>query len=319
MVYNYSSYAIDDFSVWSQRYEQKVGHHTAYMYQLVADLLRDDAIKFALPDGGRLFAGKQNLSPKDADLLHLPYPVIALEYFVSSGPIHDPIQKCDAPKRICLAIDITDSSADKEPGLFVIPSYYDNAHKMWVLPPYQAFIPKRQDHSPNSLNKIDIPSFTQTDLCIQIVPLLTEEYDYGVQKYGAQEMVRRGLLDTIDEVNSLLCFLLALSCKNVRARDSQDPKDIEKINKKRLHKGKRPFFTYKILDIVVPIKSSSKQEQLGSENKRRPPRIHLRRGHIRKLSSEKRLWVNACVVGTMSQGTVEKDYRVIAVEPKPIP
>jgi hypothetical protein len=319
MIYNYSSYAIDDFFEWSRRYKQKGGHHTANMYQVVADLLKEDAVKFALPDGGRLFTGKHSLSPEDSDLLHLPFPVIALEYFVSSGPIHDPVQQCDAPKRICLALENSDSSLGNEAGIFVIPSWYDNAQKIWVLPASQAFIPKRQDHSPDSLCRIDIPSFTKSDLCIQMVPLLKEEYDYGVQQYGVNEMERRGFLDVIDEVNSLLCFLHALSCTNVLARESQDQKDLDKINRKRLQKGKRPFFTYKILEIVVPIERSSKQEPSGDEKKRNPPRMHLRRGHIRRLPSGKRLWINACVVGNRSKGLIKKDYRVVPIKLKSEP
>jgi hypothetical protein len=58
MIYNYSSYAIDDFLVWSRRYEKMGSHHTANMYRIVANLLKDDAVKFALPDGGRLFTVK---------------------------------------------------------------------------------------------------------------------------------------------------------------------------------------------------------------------------------------------------------------------
>ena len=82
----------------------------------------------------------------------------------------------------------------------------------------------------------------------------------------------------------------------------------EKLNKSRIKKGKTPFFSYKVLTINsqkgnAPSNSNSK----GSHSS---PRIHLRRGHIRKLES-KTVWVNACVVGDKKKGAVNKDYQVI--------
>lgn len=37
---------------------------------------------------------------------------------------------------------------------------------------------------------------------------------------------------------------------------------------------------------------------------------HLRRGHIRTLADQRRIWVNACVVGQPSVGRIEKRYRI---------
>jgi hypothetical protein len=39
------------------------------------------------------------------------------------------------------------------------------------------------------------------------------------------------------------------------------------------------------------------------------PRVHLRRGHIRRLPG-KNIWVNATIVGNSDLGVVIKDYSV---------
>ena len=39
------------------------------------------------------------------------------------------------------------------------------------------------------------------------------------------------------------------------------------------------------------------------------PRVHLRRGHIRKIADGRTVWVQACVVGS-KHGMVLKDYKL---------
>ena len=83
---------------------------------------------------------------------------------------------------------------------------------------------------------------------------------------------------------------------------------IEQQGKKREAKGKVPFFTYKVLTLKPSKRSSG--EGLGGTHA--SPRVHLRRGHIRRLP-DKRIWVNGCVVGDKSKGMVVKDYAVPAI------
>lgn len=310
MNYNYSTYAIEDFLKWAERYEQIESPKTASMYVELCRML-EQAVKFALPDGGRLFDAKNPLSRYDSDLLHLPYPIVALEYFVSECPNHDEVQNHDAPKRICLAVDWPGPMRCDQGGIQVIPLWFDASQEMWVASSSCAFIPRDQVTPPESLMYVNYPGSQQGDLEWELVQLLDEEYEYGVQELGKDEMRRRGVLDVVDELNSLLSFLLALSCSNVKVRDTED---LSKLNKKRLKRGKRPFFTYKVLDILVPAARVPKGEVPKAQSGRQPPRIHLRRGHVRRLASGSRTWVNACVVGKKEDGIVGKDYRVIPVE-----
>lgn len=41
------------------------------------------------------------------------------------------------------------------------------------------------------------------------------------------------------------------------------------------------------------------------------PRAHLRRGHIRKISDDRRVWVSPTIVNPGAKGAVEKDYQVV--------
>lgn len=78
------------------------------------------------------------------------------------------------------------------------------------------------------------------------------------------------------------------------------------LNKKRAKSGKFPILEYKTLTIIVDEQRSVSEPQGGTHAS---PRVHLRRGHIRRIAPEKRIWVQPCVVGS-NHGIVLKDYRV---------
>ena len=110
----------------------------------------------------------------------------------------------------------------------------------------------------------------------------------------------------LDRVSvTLLSFVAALQCSNVKMVDETAP---IKLNKSRIKKGKQPFFDYKVLTIDT----KGKPEQSKSKGciSRTSTRVHLRRGHIRRLE-HKTVWVNPCVVGDKSKGMVTKDYRIL--------
>jgi hypothetical protein len=104
-------------------------------------------------------------------------------------------------------------------------------------------------------------------------------------------------------VNLLLLFFSVLACSNVRAVDVPAP---EALNKKRARSGKLPIKSHKVLHLVLP-SSHNNRDALGGSH--RSPRVHLRRGHIRRLENGLTVWVSACVVGS-KHGIVTKDYAV---------
>lgn len=79
------------------------------------------------------------------------------------------------------------------------------------------------------------------------------------------------------------------------------------LNKKRQANGKQPFFSYKVLQLAEEQRASVKG---GSGGQHSSPRMHLRRGHLRRLES-KVVWVRPSMVNAESKrGVVIKDYEV---------
>lgn len=108
-------------------------------------------------------------------------------------------------------------------------------------------------------------------------------------------------------IYALLCFLAALNCSNVKQYVLPKPK-IPVNSKGKPKQGKQPFFSYKIL--TIDTQSQQPQSNTTGGGTHASPRVHLRRGHIRRLPN-KTVWVNACVVGDKSKGMVHKDYNVV--------
>jgi hypothetical protein len=80
------------------------------------------------------------------------------------------------------------------------------------------------------------------------------------------------------------------------------------LTSKRLQaKGKAPLFSWHTVKIEPP---KPKAEPLGGTHA--SPRLHDRRGHLRRFKNGKTCWVRACKVGDASKGVVFKDYEVAA-------
>lgn len=109
------------------------------------------------------------------------------------------------------------------------------------------------------------------------------------------------LSDYQDEIGTLLCFLNILGCSNVNVERVEPKTSGRKI------KAALPFDTYHVLTIDVP-RIAGAGESTGGH---RSPREHLRRGHIRRMSDGRRIWVNATVVAAgRGAGVVHKDYAI---------
>ncbi|GAC1664618.1 MAG: hypothetical protein PVS3B2_00540 [Candidatus Dormibacteraceae bacterium] len=106
--------------------------------------------------------------------------------------------------------------------------------------------------------------------------------------------------DYRDEAAALLSLLNALSCSNVRT-EQHIPKTRAKV------KEALPFDSYHYLTIEMSAGGSAQ----GISGSHRSPREHLRRGHVRRLPDDRRIWINATVVAAgRGSGVVRKDYLV---------
>lgn len=99
-------------------------------------------------------------------------------------------------------------------------------------------------------------------------------------------------------------FLIALNCSNVETISHAPP---EKLNKKRISAGKTPLVVFKTLHIKP---SASAIERAANGEGRTGPRLHFRRGHIRRLGEDRAIWVQPCMVGSLQSGMVMKDYQM---------
>lgn len=104
----------------------------------------------------------------------------------------------------------------------------------------------------------------------------------------------------------VVATLAVLRCNNIVVRDNLAP---AALNKKRERNGKVPFFSFKTLHLKVG-ESMARLVPGNQCSDRSGPRLHMRRGHIRRLSSGVTTWVQACIVGSAKQGMVMKDYEV---------
>jgi hypothetical protein len=125
-------------------------------------------------------------------------------------------------------------------------------------------------------------------------------FDIGVSGRTGMNIMRVDeripVRDYADEAGAVLHLLNALSCTNVRTIRS-----IPKIKAKT--KDALPFDSYHFLTIDS---SDASGAGVGGH---RSPREHLRRGHIRRISSGRRLWINATVVAAnRGAGKITKDY-----------
>lgn len=106
--------------------------------------------------------------------------------------------------------------------------------------------------------------------------------------------------------NILLDVLSTTNCINVESRDNIPP---EKLNKKRIENGKCPMFIYKTLHL----KSNGNKSDDGdsfSNDRRCGVKLHFRRGHRRRISGNRSIWVQPHMVGDKKFGVIEKVYQI---------
>lgn len=109
-------------------------------------------------------------------------------------------------------------------------------------------------------------------------------------------------------VSFMVRGLSVLNCSNVVTVENPAP---AALNKKRSKAGKVPLFSYRTLHLAADVVRTV-QKGGAPAAERAAPRLHLRRGHIRRLPSGAKVWVRACMVGDAGRGFHFKDYHVHA-------
>lgn len=272
-----------------------------------------DCVHFALPDGGLIFDDRKKGITKER--IRLPFKNITVEYYTPEVEYdkEDP-SSLPVTKHLLLASEMTTEEmkelfqsedwsifSEDDIWIHIFIAGYTPALGLWVACPLGWAMPSLWDANINNDDK---------NIALHIngygLHLMPKEREYLEETYG-KDTAREDLLkDISSEVNALLELCEALSCSNVKHEIIQTFHP--NINQRRIKDGKTPFYETRTLWIDVPGVSKDSGDPQGGTH--RSPRQHLRRGHIRRLPTGKKVWVNSAVVGSKENGVIKKDYAI---------
>lgn len=275
---NYSVSAVREFWAILQRAGRGRENDRANLDYLVDCLER--GIHFALPDHGLLIERPRKIGNVSA-IAKPPFPVTILEYAATgeSIPGH-PDYKTE--KRIVVATD----DGDKVTIVPINSAPSNMTDRRWLTPVIFIQIEYNQT---GETTRYGYSEFFP-DL------FATLNHDDKASAINDAKALAQGCIEAYLE------FCEVLACSNVSHETIKAP---YALNNARFKRGKILLKDYHILTINGANPKASLQGD-GS----RQVRSHLRRGHIRRLQSGKRTWVNSCIVNGGAEGFVSKDYKV---------
>ena len=333
-VLNYCTHAIDDLTELAEAAQTQMPRTASVLRKVMGMLER--STKFLMPNCGE-FIDPHDLRQAHLDLPRIPYPVVAFEApWIKESSIEylGEFKQTDSTKRIALCWELSDDFeflpgingiGERFPqgGVFVLPIYWTPRSNRWHVAMGGSFVPYE-----NQLTILtDKPNLPKSSVDAQAAVLsagwakpssgqimlepflaLPEFFDEAVEHYGDREKAfTQIILDSRDEVQMYVQACAVINCQNV-GRVEVPPS--ASLNKKRQASGKRPFFTYHVLQLNdrTSVHASSALGGVHSS-----PRMHLRRGHIRRLPN-KTVWVRHTMVNAgTSEGVVAKDYSLADV------
>jgi len=308
---------------------------SAYAIRNVVQMLKD-SVKFILPNCAD-FIAPEDLRQTHLDLARLPYPLA-----------QDPLKPITAStKRIALCWELSEEfelvpGCNRpaflnlpEGGVFICSIYWLDNEKRWTLSFGGAFYPydntlgsaKRMDDVPEgsllamaSMIRAGRARKTSNRFACEPFVVLKEIADTALAQLGSREALDAGMmLNNFDEVSAFINACSILNCANVMV----DSLPAGTTNQKKFVRGRRvaiadkkdkPAYTYKVLQITEERTRSSHTENRpggGGGTKK----MHLRRGHIRRLE-ERTVWVRPALINSDSgYGFADKDYKLTKKKP----
>ena len=234
------------------------------------------APRFLLPHDGLVGTNEKSQFMKLFQPVRLPYPVIVLEFSATRG------------RTIVVAMESNIGGPCISTYTFL--SWNDGNPHAWE--PRHLCV--SADTTGNPVIPVRDGKNTKYGLSLFVTDLNTNRGVSEIDPYRAE----------IHAIWVLLSLLLALQCCNVKTENVPVP---IALNKKRVERKKLPFVEYKILTVGTEHAGS-----LSGSGTHASPRQHIRRGHIRRITDTRTVWVNQCMVGDPNKGTIVKDYRVTA-------
>lgn len=327
---HYSTHAAQDILDTAARIPPVMVSTSAKLVRVV-DILKD-AVKFILPDNGELIDFTK-VDEATMDLLRLPFPVVALEIPHPPGAnlIEDgPLKETPSSRRIALVWDASFAPSSKispdykKPGVYVLALYYTDLDKCWQVSPMGAFLPQDaevrhvKDGAKGEVEQLTFDTLRAIDAITEKSPIIAVNYfnvlpqmlELLAAAIGQKAALARMEMDVRDELMATWAFCMTVNCLNVKLGTVPAP---AKLNAKRLKAGKLPFYESKVLELPsAPVAERGSAAGDSSDASRSGPRMHLRRGHPRRLQSGKVTYVRAALVGSAHEGQVQKTYKVTA-------
>lgn len=332
---NYCAHAIEDLREL-EAILRGAAPESARVFRRLIDMLQH-SVKFILPNCCDLIDPNE-LRQAHLDLTRLTFSCVAFEApWEKEDGIEQlgEFQQTPATKRIALCWEASPEyellpglssilEAFPEGGVFVLPIYWGPEHRRWTVALGGSFVPYENTMQDVNLeeclpaSRIAHAATIEAGLTkskakhFRAEPfyLLPEFYEKTLAAYGGnrEKAYAQIILDSRDEVQAVVQACSVINCANVTTAEISAS---AALNKKRQEKGKQPFFSYKVLQL-----SDERREAAGkggASGNHASPRMHLRRGHLRRLES-KVVWVRPSMVNAGSNtGVVLKDY---AVQPK---
>lgn len=297
----------------------------AWMCKSFAKLIKT-AVHFVIPDDGAIF--DDDLKGLSGITARLPYEAITVEYHVDGSksrycedaPLH-------AKKRLVLAFEVNKHAfiefqnrlrvadfgfIEKMPDdRFVQFFVMNEINGAWGPCCMSWLMPITWDYTTGGTYHIKpiIEPKSRIGIAGVPCPALPGQFLRISNKYGEEKALQLCVHDISGEIRAVLELCEALTCTNVTTAIVQNKN--KTANVKREKNGKLPIYETKAIVIEVP--KTAQHNSHGGHVSRNGPRQHLRRGHIRIMQGEKRVWVNSCVVGNIGNGRIEKSYVVSSV------
>lgn len=137
------------------------------------------------------------------------------------------------------------------------------------------------------------------------LPLMVYVVEEGTIKYGSVYEDETVSLEEADLMLSMVAFWYESISRKAEAYVPSIAQTF--TNRRKIASGKKPTYEWRTV-LIEP--TATRRESLGGTHA--SPRLHDRRGHLRRLRSGKNVWVRPCKVGRADLGTVFHDYEVRA-------
>jgi len=291
---------------------------TAASFYYVSRFLRS-SIKVMLPDNGEIYRENNGggRCPDEEEIKSMegcPAPVVSLCYkytYSLSVDEKNSATTVSAPKRITLIVDekqIFPEAVNDNPNIQLFSVFYSDQYRLWSLSPLSIAIPKqkifftacREDFKKETgrESRIDTPwkfnvSVFDLTACKQITTRDVKNKDFFFECFSQY----------LPDITAMTqCF------HSLRANALLDEVTHFSSSKRKKHtRNGVGGFTYHVLKLPSIKTRSVNKEKTDSHAS---PRFHVRRAHIRKLSTGELTFVRQCFVGNKNNGVVNKDYAI---------